>query len=215
MRELLHRLFARGLQNIDAQINRRALRQRPALCNRIITKGRAKTIRQPLRIITRHISRRALKRTARQPRNFGLAQSGRRILRATEQRANRLNIKPAHLLQSAQHNGAARLFAHQISAGGFTAQRVENQRADGGAVLGACKAMRLTPRLQCLSGRLVLALNGVQNLDGSGNTSGRGHPSLAIIELLSVPRAESPQRRPTDGALMQWRFRKCSASFVL
>jgi hypothetical protein len=106
------RLVARGLEKVRSQIDRRPLRQRPALVGGGSAEARLELRREPFRKITRDMRRRAGEIGGREARPFGVGKRRWRVPLAREQRRNGLDIKAARLPQRAQDFGARRRLAH-------------------------------------------------------------------------------------------------------
>ena len=73
------RLVARGFQEVDAQIDRRPLRQRPALVRGLVAEARLELRREPLGKIPRDMGRRAGKVGGGEPLPLGVGQRRRRV----------------------------------------------------------------------------------------------------------------------------------------
>ncbi len=175
MRELLLRLVARGLQNVDAQIDGGALRQRRALEGGLIAERRLETVREPLRIVAPHMRRRVVERCAFVTRAFLLGEGRGRMPLAVEKPGDRLKAQAARFAQGAQQDCAWRLLAHDMRRGGALAQRVEDERGDLRAILGAGETMADAPFLQHVLRRTAPLADELQNLDGGGKMGGGGH----------------------------------------
>ena len=74
MRRILYRLVARRLQRVDAQVDRRARSQRPALGHRFFREGARENRRQPFRIIAGDMVGRAIERGIFEPAAFFVAE---------------------------------------------------------------------------------------------------------------------------------------------
>ena len=131
------RLVARGFQQVDAQIDRRPLRQRPALVRGVVAEARLELRREPFGKIPRDMGRRAGKVGGGEPRPLGVGQRRRRVAVAREQRRKRLDVEPARLPQRAEDFGPRARFAHDPGGRAFPSQRVIDEARDRGAVAGA------------------------------------------------------------------------------
>ena len=106
MGERAERLVAIGLETIHAQIDRRALGERPALLRRGRAEARLQLRREPFGEIAHHMRGRARKVRGRKPLAFGFGELRRRVALAGEQSGDRLGVEVLRLSERAQHFGA-------------------------------------------------------------------------------------------------------------
>ena len=90
MGERRERLVAIGLQRVDAQVDRRAIGERPALLDRLVAETLGEGRRQPFGIVAAHMRGRAGEIARSQPLALGLAERRRRMAFAAEQRRDLL-----------------------------------------------------------------------------------------------------------------------------
>ena len=175
MRERLQRLLARGLQEVGAQIDRRAVGERPPLLRGVRAEGGLELRREPFGIVAGDMRGGALKRRGREPLALGLAQRRRRVALAGEQRRDRLEIEPARLLERADRLGARRRFAHQPGARRLAAQRVIDEAGNRRAVARAREPVRQAPILHRVGGGTAAGFDVGEDLDGGGNAGCGSH----------------------------------------
>ena len=180
MRQFRERLRTIAFQNIDAQIDRRARRQRGALFRRPRAKSLRELIRQPFGIIAAHMIGRGVERRRFQPRAFFIRKRRRRMSLAGAQSGDGGGVKPARFAQGAKHDRARRIGAHHVSRRRRFAKRVEQQAGDGGAILRAGETMPLAPILQRIGGGPTTLGERAENLDGGGNMGGGSHRGWAF-----------------------------------
>ncbi len=82
--------LAIGLQRVDAQVDRRAIGERPALVDRRLAETLGEGRRQPFGIVALHMRGRAGEIARPQPLALGFAQRRRRVALAGEQRRDLL-----------------------------------------------------------------------------------------------------------------------------
>ena len=181
MVELLEGLLAVALEGVDAQVHGGAFRQSPALFGGVFAKGGFEAFSQPFGIIAQHMGGGAVEGAVVQPLALGVSQGCGGVLFAGEEGGDGVRVLPAHQAQGAEHDRAGLAGAHQEGAGGLAAQGVEDQRADGHAILGACEAVGLAPFLQGVGGGAVARLDHLEEFDRGGNAGCGGHRGLAIF----------------------------------
>ena len=169
------RLVARGFQEVDAQIDRRPLRQRPALVRGLVAEARLELRREPFRKIARDMGRRAGKVGGGEPLPLGVGQRRRRMALAREQRRNRLDVEAARLPQRAEDFGPRRRLAHDPGGRAFPPQRVIDEARDRGAVAGAGEAMRQAPVLHRVGRRPAPGVDVGEHFDCGGGAGGGDH----------------------------------------
>ena len=100
------RLVAVGFEQVDAQVDRRALGERPALLRGGGAEARLEMGREPFGEIAGDMRGRARQIGGREPLAFGFRELRRRVALAGEQRGDRLGVEPVRLSQRAKHFGA-------------------------------------------------------------------------------------------------------------
>ena len=165
---------------VDAHIDRRALGERAALGDGVLTEGRGERPGEPFGIVAAHMVGRAIERGACQARAFRLAQGRGRVALAGKQRGDRADIEPARLAQSAQHDRARRFRVHHMGGGGFAAKGVEDKSGDGGTVARAGEAVRLAPILEGFGGGLAARDEGFEDFNRGGDAGGGGHGGQSL-----------------------------------
>ena len=95
------RLVARGLEKVRAQVDRRALGERPALLRGGRAEARFELRREPFGEIPDNMSGRARKVSGGEPRALGFRELRRRVALAGEQRGDRLGVEAARLPERA------------------------------------------------------------------------------------------------------------------
>ena len=179
-------VIAAGLQRVDAQIDRRARRQRGPLLRALLAEDARKMRIEPFRIIARNVRRRAGQRGVFQRGTLGLRQRLRRKARSVEQFCDRFAIKPAFELEHAEQHSPRRGFAHDIGAGGAAAQRVVDEARNARAVAGSGKTVRQAPILQRVAGGPAARFDIGKNFDGGGKPGGRRHGRPSMIRRMNT-----------------------------
>ena len=90
--EFLGGLLARRLQRVDAQIERRARRERRALLGPLLAEGRGELRIEPFGIVAEHMRRGAFEARGAQPRVLLVGERRRREARAVAQLRDRVGI---------------------------------------------------------------------------------------------------------------------------
>ena len=192
MRERCERLLTRGLEEIGAQVDRRAVGERPALLGRVGAEGGLELRRKPFREVARDMGRSVRERGGRKPFALGFGQRGWRMSFAGEQRRNRLGVEPSGLLKGADRLGARGRLAQEPGRRTLPAQRVVDERRNRGAIAGAREAMREPPVLHGVGGGTAAGFDVAQDFDGGGDTGCGGHaPSCRKSRLDAKKRYRS------------------------
>ena len=167
-------LVAICLQQVDSQVNRRALGQRCPLFRGAWAEGLLIGGNEPLRHVAHHMDRQhggqitaerlALLRRQRARPMLLLRHDGNGICRKTPD-----------IAKTGQREGARSLAAHAERQRVAAAQHVIDQRADGVPVGGAGEAVGLAPVLERFRSRAVAFEDVGQNVDRRGDAAGEAH----------------------------------------
>lgn len=101
--------------------------------------------------------------------------SGGGMLVAVEDRRHRVGPRLPLMGQRGQHHGARRVLAHAHAVRGPLAHGVQHQAGNPRPVARPGIAIGLAPVAQGVLNRLMPVQNGVEHLDGGGNTAGFTH----------------------------------------
>ena len=165
MRETRKHFVARRLQCVDAQIDRSPRGEGAHLGDGILPEDGSQGWFQPLRKITRNKTGRAAQIALGKTIGFPFIEGSRRMRLARTERHQRIGVHAARPGKRAENNRARRFAAHEECGGGPVALRVENQRSDRRAILGAREAVRQPPILQRIGGRSFARIDVVQNFN--------------------------------------------------
>ena len=195
--ELRGRRLAVALERVDAQIERRAARQRRAL-RRAFLAEHAREIRiEPFRIVAGDPGRRASEVGRVEACAFRLVERRRRMARAVGEPRNRRDIEPALEPQHAEHRCAWPVIAHDVRARRAPAQRVVDEAGDRRPVAGAGEAMRKAPVLERIGRRPTPRFDVGQHLDRGGKTRAGRHPSPSMMRTMKMTHMMTSTRAPT------------------
>jgi hypothetical protein len=132
-----------------------------------------------------------------------------RVARTVGELRDGVSLEPALAPKHAKQHCARRVGAHKKCARRPSAQRVVDKSGNGRAVTGAGKAMGLTPRLERVGGRMVIAFDGGEHLDGRSEPRGGRHDELARMRTMKISHItirisiDRPKTAPrTDNRLM-------------
>ncbi len=169
------RLVARGLQRVDAHIQRRPACHRRGLRDAGLAEHPREIRIEPFRIVARDRRRRGIERSRRERRALVFAERLRREAPAVAQRRDGRNVEAALEPQHAEHAPARGIVVEQEGAGGAPAQHVEHQPRHRRAVAGPGETMRRAPVLEGIGGGHALCVDSGQDVDGRGQSGGGGH----------------------------------------
>ena len=113
-----------GLENVHAQIDRRALGERPALLRGESAEARLELRREPFGEISDDVRGRARQVSGSEPLAFGFGELCRRVALAGEQRSDRVGVEVLRLSERAQDFGARPGFTHDPGGRAFLTQHV-------------------------------------------------------------------------------------------
>ena len=173
--EGLHHLFARRLQRVDAEICRSPPGESPAFGDGPLAEGLNEGQPEPLRHIGCHMRRRGGRQIAREACRLVRRQCARRMLAAIAKRARLRDRQSPGGHGCCKRDGPRRIRAHARGERQPQPQRVINQIADGRAVTGAGKPVRLAPIGQSGRCRTVAIENVLEDFDGSREACGGAH----------------------------------------
>ncbi len=204
-------LVALALERIDAQIERRAARQRRALGGALLAERAGEMRIEPFGIVAGDRRRRAVEARGIEPGALVVAQRRRRKARAVGEPRDRRRIELALEPQHAEQHGARALIAHDIGARRPPAQRVVDEAGDRGAVAGAGEAVRKPPVLERIGGRPPPRLDIGDDLDGGREAgAGRHKPTrrrtmkIAHITASTTAPAANTANRRASRLLVRW-----------
>ena len=195
MGERRERLVACGLEGVHAQIDGRALGERPALLRSGGAEARLELRRKPFGEISDHMRGRAREVRGCEPRNFALRELRGSVALAREQSGDRLDAEVASLSQGAEDFGARTWLAHDPGGRAFPAQRVIDERRYRRAVARPCETVRQAPILHRVRGRPATGVDVRQNFDRGGGAGGGSHREGAFWRMWSRV-SHAPQRLP-------------------
>src|SRR5208283_2019332 len=141
MCETSKHLFACRLECVDAQIDRRARGKRAHLSDGAFPEDGGKGRLQPLRIIARDKAWSTTQIAAHETFSLSLVERRRRMRLARTERRQRAGIHATSPAQRAENDRAGRFATHEERARGSVALRIEDERRDRRAILGARETM--------------------------------------------------------------------------
>ena len=197
-RERLGDLLAFGLQPVDADVERRALRQRRALLHPVRAETLLQPSGQPLRHVCPHVFGSLGKITGLEPLALGPGERRRRVRIGVDQRIERSGGQTAGLAEGDDHRRTRRRILPLPLARCLLPKGVVDHVADRGAVLGARETVGNAPLLQGLRHRPVPGLDRLEHLDRGCKPPTRGHRS---------PRVPPARQRPASSC-----FNNCHTS---
>ena len=175
MGERAQRLVAIGLEEVHAQIDRRALSERPALLGRGRAEARLELSAKPFGEIAGHVRGRACQVRGCEPLAFGFGELRRRVALAGEQSGDCVRIEALRLSQRAQDLGARSGVAHDPGRRAFLPQRIIDEARDRRPVARASEAVREAPVLHRVGRGAAAEFDIRQNFDRGGGAGGGDH----------------------------------------
>ena len=191
-------LVAVALERVDAQIERRAARERRALLRPLVAEHAGEMRIEPFRIVAGDMRRRARRGSRVEPRPLGVGQrraaNGARRRRAGRSRRHRACARAA-ACRARTARGA--VVAHHIGARRAPAQRVVDQAGDRRTVAGAGEAVREPPILERIGGRPPPRLDLGEDLDGGGKTGAGRHQRPSRMRDMKIAHINASTTAPT------------------
>ncbi len=163
------------LQRVDAQVERRTLRQRPRFGDPVVAIRLTQQRNAPVRTIGGNRIGRGRGLVPLDGRDFGRGQGGGRKAVAVELGVQSFGQHAVDQKQRAEAESARRVRIEQPGRRPLSAQGVVDDVADGGAVAGAGEAVRQAPILQRVGDRAVSPLDVLQHLDRCRQPSAKSH----------------------------------------
>ncbi len=173
--ERLKHLVSRGLEGIDANVDRRALGHRPALDHEPVSEGPRKGRHQPLRHIRLDVLGRILGHAGFETAALFSGDGLRCMPRTVGGSHDLVDGKIECAWRCGQHERPRRVAMHLSGKRRPPPQNVIHQRADGRTVAGACEAVRASPIGKCRRGRAVPADDLLQHLCCGFQTPAKPH----------------------------------------
>ena len=135
------RLVAIGLEKVHAQIDGRALGERPALLRGEGAEARFELRREPFGEISNNVRGRAREVRSREPLAFGFGELCWRVALAGEQRSDRLSVEGLRLSQRTQNFRPRTRLAHDPGGRAFLTQHVIDESRYRRAIARASEAV--------------------------------------------------------------------------